>query len=163
MNNTPYTAQQLWQYYQPGFLQTTASQPPKTIDSYIQQCCAALLSQGVSWEVTSQIRSWMQASIYVPLKPKKLSFPEEERKTPPASPEVGSTQVRSGEVQVKFSWKDWERTKAKISSYNRQLENQRQKSVRPRRGPYLIETPYIKYVELGPAEVQIRAGGDIGV
>ena len=105
MNNTPYTAQQLWQYYQPGFLQTTASQPPKTIDSYIQQCCAALLSQGVSWEVTSP-NPELDASVDLcPIEAKKLSFPEEERKTPPASPEVGSTQVRSGEVQVKFSWK----------------------------------------------------------
>ena len=121
-------------------------------DAYIQQCCAALLSHGVSWEITSQIRSWMQASIYTSLKPKKLSFPEEERKTPPASPEPSSLFIRPSEVQVKITWSDWERTKAKILSYNRQLDNQRHKSLQAGRAPTLIETPYIKYVELGPVE-----------
>ena len=100
------------------------------------------------------MRNWMQASIPSPLKPKKLHFPEE-RKTQPASPEVSSLLVNSilsAEVQIRFTRSDWERTKAKIVSHNRQLDNQRRKSVQAGRAGSLLETPYIRYTELGRIE-----------
>ena len=111
----------------------------------------------------------MQLCAPTPLKPRKLDFQVEERKTPPGTPEPtrlenGSSNLMSSLVRVEFTGADWERAKAKIISYNKQLDKQRQKSAMFGRPGSLVTTPtpHIRYRELGAVENSSLAYSNAG-
>ncbi len=152
----------LWLHCRSPFLQTIEGQSPEIVQEYIDQCSAALLTQGVPWDIVTVVRNRMQLCAPTTFQPKKLVFSMEERKTPPPSPEIGargdsnpgSSPILPELVRVEFTGADWERAKGKIRSYNKQLEKQRQKSARSGKSINLVQisTPYIRYRELGPVE-----------
>lgn len=49
---------------------------------------------------------------------------------------------------VQFTVVDWERTKGKIASYNKQLIKQREKNILSGKIPWSLETSFIKYREM---------------
>lgn len=49
---------------------------------------------------------------------------------------------------VQFTAVDWERTKGKIASYNKQLIKQREKNILSGKIPWSLETSFIKYREM---------------
>ena len=159
-----YDARSLWQHHRPQFIQSIHGQSPEKVQNYIEDCTRSLISQGVAWEIVGQLRNWMQLCAPTPLQPRKLDFPVEERKTPPGTPEpvgienltMGSSNLMSSLVRVEFTAADWERAKAKIISYNKQLDKQRQKSAMFGRPGSLVTTPtpHIRYRELGPIDGQ---------
>jgi len=160
-----YDAGTLWQHCRPQFLQSIEEQTPERVQLYLDECCRGLLDQGTPWEIVSQIRNWMQLCVSTPLQPRKLLFqaskghhpsrspsPEEERKTPPSSPEPSHIRGGPAIVRVEFTGADWERTKGKILSYNKQLAKLRQKNARVGKPTGPLQTTYIQYRELGRVE-----------
>ena len=101
----------------------------------------------------------MQLCAPTPLKPRKIEF-SEEHKTPPGTPvptelenvSLPSSNLMTTVVRVEFTAADWERAKAKLISYNKQLDKQRQRTAMFGRPGSLVTTPtpYIRYRELGP-------------